>query len=158
MNEQIYHAIYKSPVGDLQILCTEEALLSLGVQGEQESSEIFEENALIRQIKREMDQYFAGKRKEFTIPLDMRGTEFQKKVWQALREIPYGETCTYKEIAEKIGNPKACRAVGMANHCNPIGIVVPCHRVIGADGRLTGYAGGLAMKEPLLQLEAKFKK
>ncbi len=68
---------------------------------------------------------------------------FKKKVWQALREIPYGETCTYKEIAEKIGNPKACRAVGMANHCNPIGIVVPCHRVIGADGRLTGYAGGL---------------
>ena len=90
------------------------------------------------------------------MPVHLSGTAFQRKVWAALREIPYGETATYGEIAARIGNPRACRAVGTANHNNPISIVVPCHRVIGADGGLTGYGGGLAVKAYLLALERKF--
>ena len=104
--------------------------------------------------ERQLAEYFAGKRRSFDLPLEPRGTEFQKAVWRALCEIPYGGTATYGEIAVKIGNPKACRAVGMANNRNPIAIIVPCHRVIGADGRLTGYAGGLDKKEFLLKLES----
>lgn len=128
-------------------------MLSLGVRKEQESAEDKENNPVVQQTIKELEEYFAGNRKVFTVPLDLRGTEFQKKVWEALREIPYGETRSYKEIAEKIGNPKASRAVGMANHRNPIGIVVPCHRVVGANGKLTGYAGGIPMKQALLELE-----
>ena len=123
------------------------------VQKQQESAEDKENNPVVQQTIKELEEYFAGNRKVFTVPLDLRGTEFQKKVWEALREIPYGETRSYKEIAEKIGNPKASRAVGMANHRNPIGIVVPCHRVVGANGKLTGYAGGIPMKQALLELE-----
>lgn len=101
----------------------------------------------------ELSEYFQGRRTEFSVPLNPSGTQFQKQVWKALREIPYGETRSYKEIAEVIGNPKACRAVGMANHKNPLPILVPCHRVIGSDGSLTGYAGGLEIKKKLLCLE-----
>lgn len=103
----------------------------------------------------QLEEYFAGKRREFDLPLQPQGTDFQKSVWQALREIPYGETASYGEIAAKIGNPKACRAVGMANNRNPIAIIIPCHRVVGAKGALTGYAGGLDKKEYLLKLEKK---
>lgn len=102
---------------------------------------------------RELTEYFLGKRKQFTVPLHLVGTEFQKKVWRALLEVPYGKTVTYKDIAKKIGNPKALRAVGMANNKNKIPIIVPCHRVIGSDGKLTGYAAGLSIKEKLLKLE-----
>lgn len=151
--EKLSRAVYKSPVGELLIVCTETALLSLGVRKGQESAEDKENNPVVQQTIKELEEYFAGNRKVFTVPLDLRGTEFQKKVWEALREIPYGETRSYKEIAEKIGNPKASRAVGMANHRNPIGIVVPCHRVVGANGKLTGYAGGIPMKQALLELE-----
>ena len=122
-------------------------------KSEKDSAEDKENNPVVQQTIKELEEYFAGNRKVFTVPLDLRGTEFQKKVWEALREIPYGETRSYKEIAEKIGNPKASRAVGMANHRNPIGIVVPCHRVVGANGKLTGYAGGIPMKQALLELE-----
>ena len=104
---------------------------------------------MIRQLK----EYFAGKRREFSLPLSPAGTEFQKKVWSVLQEIPYGETRTYKEIAGRCGNEKACRAVGMANHVNPIGIVIPCHRVVGSSGKMVGYAGGLDKKQYLLELE-----
>ena len=153
--EKLSRAVYKSPVGELLIVCTETALLSLGVRKEQESAEDKENNPVVQQTIKELEEYFAGNRKVFTVPLDLRGTEFQKKVWEALREIPYGETRSYKEIAEKIGNPKASRSVGMANHRNPIGIVVPCHRVVGANGKLTGYAGGIPMKQALLELEKR---
>ncbi|MDO4816408.1 MAG: methylated-DNA--[protein]-cysteine S-methyltransferase [Bacillota bacterium] len=105
--------------------------------------------------EKQLGEYFAGSRKEFELPLNPRGTEFQKSVWNALLEIPYGETASYGEIAAKIGNPKASRAVGMANNRNPIAIIIPCHRVIGAGGKLTGYAGGLDKKEFLLKLEKK---
>ena len=105
--------------------------------------------------KTELTEYFAGQRKSFDLPLEPKGTAFQQSVWRALCEIPYGETVSYGQIAERIGNKKACRAVGMANNRNPIAIIIPCHRVIGAGGKLTGYAGGLDKKEFLLELEAQ---
>lgn len=104
---------------------------------------------------RQLEEYFAGVREVFSFAMNPQGTEFQRKVWNALREIPYGETRSYKEIAIAIGNPKACRAVGMANNANPIIIAIPCHRVIGASGKLVGYARGLEMKKHLLELEKR---
>lgn len=109
---------------------------------------------LLEQAKQQLAEYFAGQRQVFDLPLRVQGTPFQQRVWAALREIPYGQTRSYKQIAEQIGSPNASRAVGMANNRNPIAILIPCHRVIGADGSLTGYAGGLAAKERLLALEA----
>ena len=108
---------------------------------------------LQREVDKQMGEYFEGKRKEFDLPLRPEGTDFQKKVWNALLEIPFGETRSYQDIANAVGSPKACRAVGMANHQNPIIIVIPCHRVIGKNGKLVGYGGGLSMKEKLLLLE-----
>ena len=104
----------------------------------------------------ELTEYFAGKRREFSLPLAPSGTPFQQRVWAALRDIPYGETRTYKDIAIAAGCPRGFRAVGMANHNNPISIIIPCHRVVGADGKLTGYGGGLDTKAYLLELEKKF--
>ena len=111
------------------------------------------ETSLIKEAKRQLDEYFAGNRKEFDLPLRTQGTEFQQRVWKVLQEIPYGETRYYGEIAEIIGNPKASRAVGLANNRNPISIFIPCHRVIGKNGKLVGYGGGLHIKELLLDLE-----
>jgi methylated-DNA-[protein]-cysteine S-methyltransferase len=111
------------------------------------------ETPLLTEAVRQLESYFAGELQEFSLPLEPYGTDFMKQVWAALCEIPYGETATYGEIAKKVGRPKAARAVGLANNRNPIPIVVPCHRVIGADGSLTGYAGGLDMKKKLLDLE-----
>jgi len=101
----------------------------------------------------ELEEYFEGRRTEFSLPLDLRGTSFQKRCWQALLRIPYGKTRSYAEIAAEVGSPRGFRAVGQANHQNPIAIVVPCHRVITSDGKLGGYGGGLDMKEKLLRLE-----
>ena len=112
-----------------------------------------EETDLIKETKRQLDEYFAGKRKEFDIPTRLEGTEFQKRVWEELRKIPYGKTVTYKDIAEAVGCQKGFRAVGLANNRNPISIIYPCHRVIGSNGSLTGYVGGLDVKEKLLELE-----
>ena len=109
--------------------------------------------AVLEQAGRELAEYFAGQRRVFTVPLNAHGTAFQRSVWAALCEIPYGATASYAEIAEKVGNSAACRAVGSANHRNPIPIFIPCHRVIGKDGSLTGYAGGMDMKNFLLDLE-----
>jgi methylated-DNA-[protein]-cysteine S-methyltransferase len=105
------------------------------------------------EVRRQLDEYLSGRRRDFDLPLEVAGTEFQQLCWQALREIPYGQTRSYGEMARLIGRPKAVRAVGHANHDNPIGVVIPCHRVIGADGSLTGYAGGLPLKQLLLELE-----
>lgn len=116
-----------------------------------------EETPLIRQAIKELMEYFDGKRKEFGISLNPKGTDFQKKVWEALRTIPYGETRSYKQIAEAVGNKNASRAVGMANHYNPIMCIIPCHRVIGVNGSLVGYAGGLDTKAALLSLEQKYR-
>ena len=112
---------------------------------------------LLLKAKKELEEYFAGKRKEFDLPLEQEGTEFQKKVWEALERIPYGETRTYKDVAKMVGNEKASRAIGMANNKNSIPIIIPCHRVIGSNGKLVGYALGLDMKKYLLDLERKNK-
>ena len=114
-----------------------------------------EETELIRETKRQLDEYFAGKRKDFDVPTRLNGTEFQKRVWLALRDIPYGKTASYKDVAAAVGCPKGYRAVGMANNRNPISIIYPCHRVVGSDGSLTGYGGGLDVKAKLLELERR---
>ena len=113
----------------------------------------YNETALLQEAKKQLEEYFDGKRRDFDLPISLHGTDFQKKVWNVLRNIPYGETLSYGEVALRIGNPKASRAVGGANNKNPVMIIVPCHRVIGADGSLTGFGGGLPAKEYLLALE-----
>lgn len=110
---------------------------------------------LLENAKNQLLEYFSGHRKKFDLPLCENGTEFQKKAWKALRQIPYGETRSYKQVAKMIGQPNASRAVGLANNKNPILIVTPCHRVIGSDGKLSGYSGGVNIKEKLLKLENK---
>ncbi len=147
------YAVYPFPLGRLKIGYDGDVIVSLG---RTETADDGTKTALTDLVYGQIMEYFAGKRQTFTFPYELRGTDFQKKVWHALCDIPYGETRTYKEIAIAVGNPKACRAVGMANNKNPIGIAVPCHRVIGADGKLVGYAGGLDMKEALLRLEKQF--
>lgn len=114
------------------------------------------ETPVIKDAFRQLEEYFCGRRKVFDLPLKLDGTPFQKSVWKALIKIPYGKTASYLDIAESIGNKNACRAVGMANNRNKIAIVIPCHRVIGKNGSLTGYAGGLDVKERLLELEKGF--
>ena len=116
-------------------------------------SYMLKETDLINNTRKQLDEYFAGNRKQFDIPIKFNGTDFQVKVWEELLKIPYGETCSYLDIAKRIGNPKASRAVGMANNKNKIIIIVPCHRVIGSNKKLVGYACGLEVKEKLLELE-----
>ena len=124
--------------------------LSLLGEGEPDSTG---ETPLLKEGREQVEQYLNGERKQFTLPLEPKGTPFQQKVWAALRRIPYGETRTYQQIADMAGSPKACRAVGMANHNNPILLMMPCHRVIGSDGSLVGFAAGLDIKKKLLALE-----
>lgn len=112
-----------------------------------------QESPLLKEAARQLEAYFRGRLRTFDLPLAPYGTEFQQRVWKALRDIPYGETRSYKEVAAALGQPQAARAVGMANNKNPIGIIIPCHRVIGASGHLVGYAGGLRAKARLLELE-----
>lgn len=153
----VYFTTFDSPVGQLLLAGDANALRSVSFESskhsvapapgwKQSKSEFVE---VIRQLK----AYFGGKLKKFDLPLAMEGTEFQLRVWSELRAIPYGETISYAQLAQKIGNPKAVRAVGLANGSNPIPIIVPCHRVIGSDGSLTGFGGGLSTKRKLLDLE-----
>lgn len=146
-------AMYHSPFGDMELDYEGGAVTALKMAGKEAEGKAPEGLAL--KVFRELDEYFQGRRKTFDIPCRTHGTAFQEKVWAALREIPYGETRSYRDIAEAIGHPKAYRAVGMANNANPLFIIIPCHRVIGADGSLTGYGGGLPMKKALLMLEKK---
>lgn len=152
---KLYKGQMHSPVGTLFLTANEQGLTGLRFRDvKEETGEVArEESPLIAQAKQELEEYFAGKRTVFEVPLCLRGTPFQKKVWEALRQIPYGETRSYQEVAVMAGNPKACRAVGMANNRNPVSIIVPCHRVIGKNGSLTGYGGGLDVKTYLLKLE-----
>ena len=113
------------------------------------------ETALLKEASRQLEAYFKGELKEFTLPLEQEGTEFMQSVWRALCGIPYGETASYKDIAAAVGRPKAARAVGMANNRNRIPVIIPCHRVIGASGALVGYGSGLDLKEKLLELERR---
>ena len=143
---------YKSPVGKLEIKDNGKAITKISFGGE-EKNNACSPSPLIKQAITQLEEYFDGKRQAFDLPISLSGTDFQKKVWKALCEIPYGKTQSYIEIAAKIGNPKAYRAVGTANNKNPIVIVIPCHRVIGKNGDLTGYAGGIDKKLLLIKLE-----
>lgn len=148
-----------SPVGKLQLVANEQALIAVLWECEKANrvrlGDLVEntEHPILLETQKQLQEYFSGQRKEFQIPLSFQGTEFQKSVWQALLNIPFGKTRTYKEIALEIGNEKAVRAVGAANGRNPISIIAPCHRVIGANGKLVGFAGGLENKEILLKIE-----
>ena len=150
----MWYFSYHSPIGKLTIY-EEDGFISKIEFGNREISQNTHESELISKCYSELVEYFKGERKEFDLPLAPKGTEFQKKVWNALLKIPYGETRSYKDIAISIGNEKGCRAVGGANNKNPIPIIIPCHRVIGINSKLVGYAGGLEIKSYLLNLEAK---
>lgn len=148
-----------SPVGQLQLVASAEALVAVLWDCEKPDrvklATLVEDpdQPILTAAKTQLEEYFAGQRTGFDLPLDFAGTPFQKSVWQALLRIPYGQTRTYRDIALEIGNPKAVRAVGAANGRNPISIIAPCHRVIGMNGKLVGFAGGLARKEILLKIE-----
>lgn len=147
-------AYYESEIGLIKISADETSVLGLDFVDEKEKGASKDSEVLSETLK-QIDEYFKGKRKEFNLNLFLDGTDFQKKVWRELMKIPYGEVVTYGKIAKSIGNDKASRAVGNANNKNKIGIIIPCHRVIGASGKLVGYAGGLWRKEWLLQHEKK---
>jgi methylated-DNA-[protein]-cysteine S-methyltransferase len=147
----IYHYTYDTELGSVTFVEEDGALLAISTCRSCEG--VCLETALIKEAHRQLCEYLKGERKTFHLPLAPKGTDFQKRVWKALMEIPYGETRSYKQIAVAIGNPKAVRAVGLANNRNPLLIVVPCHRVIGADGKLVGYGAGIEKKEFLLRLE-----
>lgn len=168
--------IIETPVGEIQICCSEAGVKELKIRWNRESGSVGfsrkdRENRgprkgeqlsnsegraaahIAARAKRELAEYFVGRRRDFSVPLDVEGTAFQKKVWKALSEIPYGEVRSYGQIAKRVGNPKASRAVGSANGANPVAIIVPCHRVIAGDGSLGGFGGGLTNKTYLLSLE-----
>lgn len=147
----IFHYTYETVLGSVTFIEEDGALLAISLQPSEEGTR--QETPLIKKAQQQITEYLKGERKEFDLPLRMKGTDFQIRVWKALLDIPYGETRSYKQIAEAIHNPKGMRAVGMANNRNPLLIVVPCHRVIGANGSLVGYGEGLEMKEFLLRLE-----
>jgi methylated-DNA-[protein]-cysteine S-methyltransferase len=148
-----------SPVGLLKLVAHDTALVAVLWENEDPKrvrlAELIEDkkHPILLETQKQLNEYFSGQRKVFDLPLDFEGTEFQEKVWQALLTIPFGETRSYKQIAEQIGNVKAVRAVGAANGKNPISIIAPCHRVVGANGKLVGFAGGLENKDILLKLE-----
>ena len=147
----IFQFTYETVLGDVTFVEEDGALLVISMKSDHGGKVV--ETPLIKDAFRQLSEYLIGERKEFDLPIRMRGTEFQKRVWRALLDIPYGETRSYKQIAEAIGNPKGVRAVGMANNRNQLLIVIPCHRVIGASGSLVGYGEGLEMKDFLLRLE-----
>ena len=148
-----------SPVGTLKLVANDTALVAVLWENENPKrvrlAELIEQthHPILLETQKQLSEYFAGKRQQFDLPLDFEGTEFQQKVWQALLTIPFGETRSYRDIAAQVGNVKAVRAVGAANGKNPISIIAPCHRVVGANGKLVGFAGGLDNKEILLKLE-----
>jgi methylated-DNA-[protein]-cysteine S-methyltransferase len=149
-----YWDIIESELGPIQVICDEEGILGVEFGSETPKEGLKKSTDLIKKAVLQLNEYLIGERTEFDLPLKPEGTAFQKKVWEALCTIPYGQTRSYKEIAVQIGNEKACRAVGMANNRNPISIIIPCHRVIGADKSLVGYGGGLNIKVKLLNLES----
>lgn len=157
----LFYKEMESPVGKLKLVANSNALV--GVLWEKEGTDrvslgaqnIDGHHPILAEAERQLSEYFAGKRTQFELPLEPRGTEFQQEVWRSLRSIPFGKTMSYMEIATAIGSPRACRAVGGATGRNPLSIVVPCHRVVGANGALTGFGGGLDNKAKLLALEAR---
>jgi methylated-DNA-[protein]-cysteine S-methyltransferase len=156
-SEMVFYTEIESPIGRLRLAGNADGLREIhfieGWRPWPKKPEWMANDAPFGEVIAQLEEYFAGKRREFDLPLALQGTPFQLRVWHALLEIPYGETVSYKELAERIGNVKAVRAVGLANGANPIPIVVPCHRVIGSNGSLIGFGGGLPLKQKLLALE-----
>jgi methylated-DNA-[protein]-cysteine S-methyltransferase len=156
---EVYYTTFESPVGPLLLAGDSNALRRVSFESSKRSAipppDWKQNRAAFAEAIRQLQAYFRGELKEFDVPLAMEGTDFQLRVWNALRAIPYGETISYAQLAGRIGNPQAVRAVGLANGSNPIPIIVPCHRVIGSDGSLTGFGGGLSTKKKLLELESK---
>lgn len=156
-----FYKTMKSPVGLLKLIAGERGLAAILWENDAPARVKVQTacedtaHAVLGETEKQLGEYFAGRRIDFSLPLDMHGTEFQKSVWQALLTIPFAETRSYGELARQIGQPTASRAVGAANGKNPLSIVVPCHRVIGSSGKLTGFAGGLDVKEFLLKLEGR---
>lgn len=150
--------VYRTILGDVQILEESKAVVGISFHRIYSKNLINQETSIIKEAFKQLSEYFEGIRQDFDLPLNPKGTDFQKKIWCELTKIPYGETKSYKQIAESVGTPKACRAVGAANNKNPISIVIPCHRVIGSNGNLVGYGGGLHRKEFLLNLEQSASK
>lgn len=155
---------YDSPVGHLDLAMSERGLATVAFHGRwtaphgTKNVRWIEEPDRFREVSRQLDEYFAGERRVFDIPLDLRGPEFHQRCWQALLRIPYGQTWSYAKLAAEVGSPQASRAVGQANHHNPVPIIVPCHRVIASNGTLAGFGGGIPTKEFLLNLEgARFR-
>jgi methylated-DNA-[protein]-cysteine S-methyltransferase len=157
--DPVHYRWMESPIGPLLLAGSNSGLRLLSFGNGKRRRNIDPEwsldNSAFHDVVEQMQSYFAGERTDFDVRLELQGTDFQKSVWMALRKIPYGETVSYKELAEAVGNPKAVRAVGAANGANPIAIIVPCHRVIGNDGSLTGFGGGLPLKRRLLELESR---
>jgi O-6-methylguanine DNA methyltransferase len=156
--ETLFYFRTPSPVGPLFLAASTKDLVRLEFEARMpklnpNTTRLHESKPVLAPYLRELNDYFAGERREFSFPLDLRGTEFQLACWHALLEIPYGETRSYRDIAQAIGHPHAYRAVGMSNNRNPVAIVVPCHRVIASSGSLCGYGGGLDIKRKLLDLE-----
>lgn len=154
-----FYTTYTSPLGVMTLQANDDGMLGAWFETQttqpESLGEYVEDHQILNSVIAQLDEYFSGQRKVFDIPLAANGTEFQKKVWQALTTIPYGQTWSYQDLANAIDNPKAVRAVGLANGKNPVSIVVPCHRVIGKNGKLTGYAGGVERKAQLLELEKR---
>lgn len=156
---ELAYKTIRSPVGELKLVASDTGLVAVLWEVEKPNrvrlGELVQKpsDPILLEAERQLGEYFAGKRRNFSVALDMRGTSFQRDVWAALLAIPFGETRSYRDLATKLGNPRATRAVGAANGRNPISIIVPCHRVISSNGKLTGFAGGLEAKARLLELE-----
>ena len=155
MNE-VFHAYYKSPIGFIEVISTKTSIVACNFVKEMKATSKKSPEILIETLE-QLDKYFKGQLVGFDFELDLQGTDFQLKVWNELQKIPFGKTITYKELAQRIGNKKAIRAVGSANGKNPISIIVPCHRVIGSNGGLRGYGGGIEKKKWLLDFESQAK-
>lgn len=158
--ETLHYSVAASPVGPLAIVVSSRGLRRLEFHRKgnttpknDKRATWIEDPSRTAAVRAQLDEYFAGRRREFSVPLDLRGTDFQQRCWRELLKIPYGETRTYADIARAIGSPRAFRAVGLANHDNPVAIIVPCHRVLASGGGLCGYGGGLDIKQKLLELE-----
>ena len=156
------HTKIQTPVGPIYLSASERGLTQVGFRKPKAqlmnsaSADPGPAEKILAQAVEQLEEYFAGCRKNFDLPFDVGGTEFQKNVWRQLQKIPYGKTASYRDLARKVKNEKAVRAVGSANGKNPLGIIVPCHRIIAADGSIGGYAGGIALKKKLLELEARY--
>ena len=154
--KNIYKIYYDSPIGVIEVTSSNDKILSLDfVENKKDTDKSIPD--ILKEAYNQLDEYFKGIRKNFDLELFINGTEFQNKVWNELCNIPYGQIATYKDMAVRIGNEKACRAIGNANNKNKIGIIIPCHRVIGSNGKLVGYEGGLWRKEWLLEHEKRHR-